>query len=84
TVRWLPQFRESVEAIREITISTDSGHVPIGQIAEVKLEDSPSVIFREDGLRYTPVKFSVRGRDLESTVKEAQAKIADGVKLPFD
>ncbi len=84
TVRWLPQFRESVEAIREITISTESGNVPIGQIADVKLEDSPSVIFREDGLRYTPVKFSVRGRDLEGTVKEAQAKVADRVKLPFD
>lgn len=50
----------------------------------MKLEDSPSVIFREDGLRYTPVKFSVRGRDLEGTVKEAQARVAAEVKLPYD
>ncbi len=83
-VRWLPQYRQSLEAIREITVSTENGNVPLGQIAEIRLEDSPSVVFREDGLRYTPVKFSVRGRDLESTVKEAQAKVDDQVKLPYD
>jgi cobalt-zinc-cadmium resistance protein CzcA len=83
TVRWLPQYRESVEAIREITVSTDNGSIPLGQIADIRLEDSPSVVFREDGLRYTPVKFSVRGRDLESTVKEAQDKVEDQVKHPY-
>jgi cobalt-zinc-cadmium resistance protein CzcA len=84
TVRWVPQYRQSLEAIREITVSTENGNVPLGQIADIRLEDSPSVIFREDGLRYTPVKFSVRGRDLESTVKEAQAKVDAEVKLPYD
>jgi cobalt-zinc-cadmium resistance protein CzcA len=42
------------------------------------------VIYREDGRRYAPVKFSVRGRDLQSTIGEAQQKIADKVKLPYD
>jgi cobalt-zinc-cadmium resistance protein CzcA len=83
TVRWQPAYRESVEAIREITVSTDTGSIPLGQIADIRLEDSPNVIFREDGLRYTPVKFSVRGRDLESTVKEAQTKIEAEVKHPY-
>jgi cobalt-zinc-cadmium resistance protein CzcA len=80
TVRWLRPYRESVEAIRELMIfAPDGTPVPLGQIAEVKIEDSPSVVFREDGTRYTPIKFSVRGRDLESTVAEAQAKVASAI-----
>ena len=51
-------------------MSTPHGaSIPLGQIATVKLEEGPSVIYREDGQRYAPVKFSVRGRDLESTIK---------------
>jgi cobalt-zinc-cadmium resistance protein CzcA len=82
TVRWLAPYRESVEAIKELMIfGADGTPVPLGQIAEVKMEDSPAVIFREDGTRYTPIKFSVRGRDLESTVDEAQQKADKAVAL---
>jgi heavy metal efflux system protein len=85
TVRWLEPYRKSLEAVREINVPTaDNGSVPLGQIAKVELEDGPAVIFREDGWRYAPVKFSVRGRDLQSTIGEAQAKIADKLKLPYD
>jgi heavy metal efflux system protein len=85
TVRWLEPFRRSIEAIREITVSTPNGmHVPLGQIANVSLEDGPTSIFREDGRRYVPVKFSVRGRDLGSTIAECQARIQKAVKLPYD
>src|SRR5207302_10410668 len=45
-------------------------------------EDSPNVIYREDGRRYTPVKFSVRGRDLASTIEEARQRIEEAVRLP--
>jgi cobalt-zinc-cadmium resistance protein CzcA len=85
TVRWLTQYRSSLESIREITISTpDGAQVPLGQIAKVTVNEGPSNIYREDGQRYTPVKFSVRGRDLESTIAEARAKIAERVHLPYD
>ena len=85
TVRWLEPYRNSVEAIREITVSTPAGgQVPLGQIAQVKLEEGPSVIYREDGQRFSPVKFSVRGRDLVGTVDEAQKTIAEKVHLPYD
>ena len=85
TVRWLEPYRNSLEAIREITVSTpEGGLVPLGQIAKISQEDGPAVIFREDGRRYVPVKFSVRGRDLTSTITEAQAKIAQKVHLPYD
>ena len=83
TVRWLAPYRTSLEAIREIQIATPANMmVPLGQVAKIELIEGPSNIFREDGQRYTPVKFSVRGRDLEGAVKEAQAnvraKIPDG------
>ncbi|MCL2725994.1 MAG: efflux RND transporter permease subunit [Polyangiaceae bacterium] len=83
-VRWLPQYRTSLEAIRGIQISTpDGGMVPLGQVAKVELAEGPSTIFREDGHRDTPVKFSVRGRDLEGAVKEAQEKVANKVPLGY-
>ena len=58
--------------------------MPLGQIAKIQVSEGPSNIYREDGQRYTPVKFSVRGRDLESTIAEARMKIAAAVHLPYD
>jgi heavy metal efflux system protein len=85
TVRWLEKYRSSLESIRELSVSTPAGGtIPLGQIAKIEVNDGPSNIYREDGERYTPVKFSVRGRDLESTIAEARAKIAEKVHLPYD
>jgi cobalt-zinc-cadmium resistance protein CzcA len=85
TIRWKPEYRTGVAAIREITVaSPDGSQIPLGQIASITLETSPSVIYREDGLRYSPVKFSVRGRDLQSTITDAQRQIADKIRLPPD
>jgi cobalt-zinc-cadmium resistance protein CzcA len=76
TVRWKPQYRMSLEAIRETTVSTpDGAQVPLGQLADIQIVDGPAIIYREDAVRYSPVKFSVRGRDLASTITEAQASI---------
>jgi len=84
-VRWKEPYRSSVEAIREINVSTpDSSSIPLGQIAKITIEDGSSVVYREDGLRYTPVKFSVRGRDLAGTIEEARRRIDDEVHLPYD
>jgi cobalt-zinc-cadmium resistance protein CzcA len=85
TVRWAEPYRRDLRAIRAILVAApDGAQVPLGQLADVVEENSPSVIFREDLRRYVPVKFSVRGRDLASTIAEAQAKIAAHVKLPYD
>jgi cobalt-zinc-cadmium resistance protein CzcA len=84
-VRWLEPYRNSIQAIRQITVAAPDGtQIPLGQLAEITKEEGPSVIFREDGHRYSPLKFSVRGRDLKSTVLEAQDKIAAKVHLPYD
>jgi cobalt-zinc-cadmium resistance protein CzcA len=85
TVRWQEPYRKSIEAIREITVSTpDGNNIPLGQLASISIADGPTVIYREDGMRYAPVKFSVRGRDLKSTIGEAQQKIAEKIHLPYD
>ena len=83
-VRWLAPYRRTVEAIRQITVAgSDGTQIPLGQIAKIELVDGPSVIYREDGQRYAPVKFSVRGRDLPGAIGEASAVIASQVKIPY-
>jgi heavy metal efflux system protein len=87
-VRLAPKYRESLDAIRRITIGapnpSGSGVVPVPlvDVAEVKLVSGASFIYRENQQRYIPIKFSVRGRDLGSAVIEAQEKIARDVQLP--
>jgi cobalt-zinc-cadmium resistance protein CzcA len=83
TVRWKSEYRNGIAAIRNITVaSPDGSQIPLGEIASITQETSPSVIYREDGVRYSPVKFSVRGRDLQSTIGEARRRIADTIHLP--
>jgi len=82
TVRWLPRYRSDLAAIRNIAVSSpDGSQIPLGQLATISAEDSPNVVYREDGRRYTPVKFSVRGRDLASTIAESVHRIAEEVRL---
>jgi cobalt-zinc-cadmium resistance protein CzcA len=83
TVRWLPQYRNDLATIRAVTVaSPDGSQIPLGQVASITTEGSPTVIYREDGRRYTPVKFSVRGRDLASTVEESERRIDATQRLP--
>ncbi len=82
-VRFLPQFRGSVNAISGIPVNTPSGApVPLRDVADITKQTGASYIYREDNARYIPIKFSVRDRDLQSTIAEADAKIKQKVKLP--
>jgi cobalt-zinc-cadmium resistance protein CzcA len=86
-VRLAPEYRSSMDAIRRITVGAQNQNgsvtqVPLGQVADVRLESGASFIYREQQQRYIPIKFSVRGRDLGSAVLEAQAKVQDQVQLP--
>ena len=84
-VRWLEPYRSTEEAIRQITVPTPDGkHIPLSQLSKITKEEGPSVIYREDVKRYSPVKFSVRNRDLQSTVREAQQAVSTKVKLPYE
>jgi len=82
-VRFLPQFRKDAQAIRDIQVLTpDTSRLPLKQLALVKEGIGAFIIYREKNRRYIPVKFSVRGRDLEGTVNEAAARIREQVSLP--
>ncbi|KWV50896.1 cytochrome C peroxidase [Bradyrhizobium macuxiense] len=86
-VRLDPKFRQSIDAVREIKVAyqTPSGtnaYIPLSELADISLDTGASFIYRERSQRYIPIKFSVRGRDLGSTVAEAQRRVADAVQLP--
>jgi cobalt-zinc-cadmium resistance protein CzcA len=82
-VRYQEPFRRTVEDIGNIRILAPSGErVSLGQLCDVRVGDGASMIYREGNSRYIAIKYSVRGRDLGSTVEEAMAKVGAKVKLP--
>jgi heavy metal efflux system protein len=87
TVRLQPAQRASVEAIGNVkvgypTAAGATAYVPLRELATISLDSGPSYIYHEAMNRDIPVKFSVRGRDLGSTVAEVQDRIQRNVKLP--
>jgi cobalt-zinc-cadmium resistance protein CzcA len=82
-VRYLPKYRDTEEAINNIRLLSSSGErVSLAQLTTVKTEDGAEEIYREAGQRYVAIKYSVRDRDLGSTVEEAIKKVNEQVKLP--
>jgi len=82
-VRYQPQYRASVEQLRKIAVVTQDGfRIPLEELANITIDDGASMIYRERNRRYIAVKFSVRGRDLGSTIEEAQGVVARKVLLP--
>jgi cobalt-zinc-cadmium resistance protein CzcA len=87
-VRLAPAYRQSLDAIRNLTIGAPNPNgagtvqVPLSDVADVKFVKGASFVYRENQERYIPIKFSVRGRDLGGAVAEAQAKISRNVVLP--
>ncbi|TDW99856.1 efflux RND transporter permease subunit [Dinghuibacter silviterrae] len=81
-VRFPQEFRGSIDDIANTLVPTLSGSkVPIREIADISMKDGPCLIFRDDNERYAAVKFSVRGRDMGSTIAEAQKKVDAAVQL---
>jgi heavy metal efflux system protein len=81
-LRYLPPYRDTREAIGKIRLLAPSGErVSLAQLTRVNVLDGGSEIYREENSRYVAVKFSVRGRDLGSTVEEAIKKVNAAVKL---
>src|SRR3984957_10301723 len=82
-VRYQKPYRDTQEAINDIRLLSPSGErVSLAQLTQVKVEDGAEEVYREANQRYVAIKYSVRGRDLGSTVEEAIAKVDKQVKLP--
>ena len=83
TARYSPMYRTTPDEISNIRLLAPSGErVSLAQLTKVKVLDGAEEIYREEGSRYVAIKYSVRDRDLGSTVQEAMAKVNKQVKLP--
>jgi cobalt-zinc-cadmium resistance protein CzcA len=83
TLRYQQQYRDTREAIENVRLLAPSGErVSLAQLTKISTDDGAEEINREAGQRYIAIKYSVRGRDLGSTVEEAIAKVEKNVKLP--
>ncbi len=81
--RYQKPYRDTREAIEDIRLLSPSGErISLAQLTQVKTEDGAEEIYREQNQRYVAIKYSVRGRDLGSTVEESIAKVNQQVKLP--
>jgi cobalt-zinc-cadmium resistance protein CzcA len=83
TLRYDKQYRDTREAIEDVRLLAPSGErVSLAQLTKISTDDGAEQINREGGERYIAIKYSVRGRDLGSTVEEAISKVEHNVKLP--
>ena len=88
TVRLAPKYRDNIDAIRSVPVAlpnsdpkSPTAYIALGDVAEVRLETGAAYIYRQNTERFVPIKYSVRGRDLGSTVADAQARIAKNMQL---
>lgn len=81
-IRLPEEFRKTTDDIGNLLVPTQSGSkVPIKELATITMKTGPCLIFRDDNERYSALKFSVRDRDMGSTIAEAQEKVKEKVKI---
>ena len=82
-VRYQKEFRDEQDKVENLMVpAQDGSKVPLKEIANIRTLTGPAFIYRDNNTRYIAVKFSIRERDLGSTIQEAQQKIAEQVTLP--
>ena len=82
-VRFAPESRQTPQAIGGLLVSTPEGNrVPLAQVAHIEQRPGAFMIYRENGRRYIPIKFSVRGRDLATTMGELERRLEQSLRLP--
>jgi cobalt-zinc-cadmium resistance protein CzcA len=80
-VRFLPEYRQSDDDLMRLMVPTmNGGKIPLKEIATIKQVTGPAFIYRDLNQRFIGVKFSVRGRDLGSTIAEAQQRVNEKLK----
>jgi len=82
-IRYDEEFRKTEREIGRLMVPTMRGtKIPLSEIADISLATGPILLYRDGNRRFIAVKFSIRGRDMGSTIAEAQAKVDKVVKLP--
>lgn len=82
-LRFPYQYRKSENEIENILVPSLKGNkVPLKEIATITSITGPAFIYRDNNNRFIGVKFTVRERDLGSTIKEAQQRVTKTVDIP--
>jgi len=86
-VRYPQSYRSEIEQIGNIRVAaatsgSANAYIPLRELASLSLDTGAAWIYHESNQRFIPVKFSVRERDLGSTVAEAQERVARSLRLP--
>ncbi|MCX8472401.1 MAG: CusA/CzcA family heavy metal efflux RND transporter [Sediminibacterium sp.] len=82
-VRYLKDYRKDEQDISNLKVTTiDGNSIPLKEIANIKKVTGPAFIYRDNTKRFIGVKFSVRDRDLGSTIAEAQNNVNSKIELP--
>ena len=82
-VRMQPQFRSSAHEVGELLVGTPDGkQIPLSQLADIRVGNGASFIYRENNSRYIGVQYSIEGRDLERAVRDGQKAVDHAVALP--
>jgi cobalt-zinc-cadmium resistance protein CzcA len=82
-VKFALPLQADLDGIRNLPVMDSDGHpVPLAQLADIRVEEGPAQISREFGQRRLNVEANVRGRDLESFVREARAMLGTNLEKP--
>jgi Cu/Ag efflux pump CusA len=82
-VRYAPQFRNNLDAVRNSLIDIPSGsQIPLKMVTDIQVEKGPNYISRENVQRKIVVQANVAGRDLQSVVDDIKTKIIENVDIP--
>ncbi|MEN2416282.1 efflux RND transporter permease subunit [Flavobacterium mesophilum] len=82
-VRFLPQYRNSIDAIKEILVPSSNGAlIPMNQLANIHFVEGQTNIYRYGSKRMITVRTNIKGRDQGSFVKELQDKVGKNVTVP--
>jgi heavy metal efflux system protein len=82
-VRLEKRYRDNPEEIGNILVATPAGQqIPLKELADIRVTNGASFIYRQDNSRYIGVQFSVDGRDLAGAVEDAIAQVGKKVDLP--
>ncbi|NOT73560.1 MAG: efflux RND transporter permease subunit [Cyclobacteriaceae bacterium] len=82
-IRYLYEYRKDESEIMLLMVPTLRGEkIPLKEIATVNIVTGPAFIYRDNTKRFIGVKFSVRERDLGSTIREAQQSVMKHIELP--
>ncbi len=82
-IRYQKDYRKNEEDIMHLMVPTLRGDkIPLQEIATIRKVTGPAFIYRDNTKRFIGVKFSIRERDLGSTIADAQARVTKNIKLP--